>query len=221
MPTNGIDPREVAIAVGSAPELRGLLRMPIAAAGVVVWLRPPNASEGQAREDALVDCLSNAGLASLLLSGVDDGASPDGGTTDAAHPRRRVDSMAARLVAVTEWLLQDPDTQPLNIGYIASNAAAAAALIAAARAPDYIDAVVAFDGQIDLAGEDLDKVRAPTLLFTNADRARDELRAPFDRLRTEKHLEVLPRSATDAGCNEMTCRWFTRHLLSRSHSIPP
>jgi dienelactone hydrolase len=73
--------------------------------------------------------------------------------------------LAERLVAVTDWLAQRPDTARLRLGYFGASTGAAAALVAAAERPDVVGAIVSRGGRPDLAGPALAQVRAPTLLI--------------------------------------------------------
>ncbi|MGE5185869.1 MAG: hypothetical protein ACM31C_27620 [Acidobacteriota bacterium] len=78
-------------------------------------------------------------------------------------PDSDVDAIADGIVAATDEIaLASPD---LPIGYFASGRGAAAALIAAARRPDAIAAVVSRCGRPDLSGASLAAVRAPTLMI--------------------------------------------------------
>jgi putative phosphoribosyl transferase len=51
------------------------------------------------------------------------------------------------------------------VGLFGSSTGAAAALIVAARIPNQVAAVVSRGGRVDLAGDYLDKVEAPTLMI--------------------------------------------------------
>jgi len=51
------------------------------------------------------------------------------------------------------------------VGLFGSSTGAAAALIVAARIPDRVSAIVSRGGRVDLAGDYLDKVEAPTLMI--------------------------------------------------------
>jgi dienelactone hydrolase len=102
--------------------------------------------------------------------------------------------LAARLVAATDWLAQQPETRELGQGYFGASTGAAAALIAAAERADIVRAVVSRGGRPDLAGDALARVRAPTLLIVGG---KDEVviqlnKAALQRLRTEKRLEIVP-----------------------------
>jgi putative phosphoribosyl transferase len=86
--------------------------------------------------------------------------------------RFNITLLANRLTAITDWLLllKTPETQGnLTIGYFGASTGAAAALVAAAKQPDLIKAVVSRAGRADLAGSSyLKHVQAPTLLIVGS-----------------------------------------------------
>jgi putative phosphoribosyl transferase len=55
--------------------------------------------------------------------------------------------LADRLAAATAWLLAEPEAAGLPIGYFGASTGAAAALVAAARTPESIAAVVSRGGK--------------------------------------------------------------------------
>jgi alpha-beta hydrolase superfamily lysophospholipase len=88
-----------------------------------------------------------------------------------------------------------------------------------------VGAVVSRGGRPDLAGDALDRVRAPTLLIVGG---RDPVvldlnRQAYERLRTEKKLEVVPGAThlfeepgTLERVAELAIDWFTQHLGNAS-----
>jgi pimeloyl-ACP methyl ester carboxylesterase len=73
--------------------------------------------------------------------------------------------LAERLVNATDWIKNRAETMNLKIGYFGASTGAAAALIAAARRPNLIQALVSRGGRPDLAGTELERVTVPTLLI--------------------------------------------------------
>ena len=115
------------------------------------------------------------------------------------------------------------DLKDLPVGLFGSSTGAAAALVAAAHAPDRVRAVVSRGGRPDLAGPALDRVECPTLLIVGgADYQVLELnREALDRLSCEKRLDVVPGAThlfEDPGTleqvAELAASWFTGHLGS-------
>lgn len=215
--------REVLIEVSPGCQLRGQLSLPPIALGVTVMLC--DGGPRAAAERFIAESLETDGCATLCVRLTPELTGP---TSNAPPLRGDLEVLAARLVAVTEWLSQSPDMQPMNIGYFASGAASAAAFLAAARAPDYIDAIVAIAGRPDLAGDELDQVRAATLLVTIDNGANLELnRRALARLRAEKRLALVSTTVSLFDdpvalerVAELSSKWFVNHLMQGSHSIP-
>jgi pimeloyl-ACP methyl ester carboxylesterase len=147
-----------------------------------------------------------------------------------AELRFDVGLLGERVVAAIDWLALDasvgdlpPSVGRLPVGCFGASTGAAAALIAAARRPDRVAAVVSRGGRPDLAGEVLAHVTAPTLLIVGA-RDTEVLRLnrlAQQRLGGESRLEIVP----DAGhlfeepgaldrVAELARDWFVAHLVS-------
>jgi putative phosphoribosyl transferase len=129
--------------------------------------------------------------------------------------------LAERVAAATRWLLDDPRTLGLRVGYFGASTGAAAALVAAARLPEDVGAVVSRGGRPDLAGEYLERVRAPVLLIVGGrDHTVLELnQEAMRRLPSQTRLEVVPGAThlfEEPGALEEVARlaadWFVRHL---------
>ncbi|ABG03456.1 dienelactone hydrolase [Rubrobacter xylanophilus DSM 9941] len=129
--------------------------------------------------------------------------------------------LAGRVEAATRWLLDNPRTRGLRVGYFGASTGAAAALVAAARLPEAVGAVVSRGGRPDLAGEHLGRVRAPVLLIVGGrDHTVLELnREAMRRLPPQTRLEVVPGAThlfEEPGALEevarLAARWFARHL---------
>jgi dienelactone hydrolase len=129
--------------------------------------------------------------------------------------------LAERLAGATDWLTENPDTRDLRIGYFGASTGAGAALVAAARRPGEVGAVVSRGGRPDLAGDALPLVEAPTLLIVGGD---DEPvigmnEEALAQMRAEKSLEIIPGAGhlfEEPGALEEVARlaagWFERHL---------
>jgi putative phosphoribosyl transferase len=200
-------------------ELAGDLGIPPGATGIVVFAHGSGSSRLSTRNRAVARGLRNAGLATLLF----DLLTEDEERVDAVTRELRFDIplLAERLVQVTDWLLQEPRTAALRIGYFGASTGAAAALVAAARRPDSVHAVVSRGGRPDLAADALEHVRAPTLLIVGG------LDVPviamneeaLARMAVEKTLEIVPGAThlfPEPGAlervAELTADWFTRTL---------
>lgn len=116
---------------------------------------------------------------------------------------------------------EQPIGRTHDFGYFGASTGAAAALIAAARRPDVIRAVVSRGGRPDLVGRELAAVRAPTLLIVGgADAHVLELnRDAAAQLGGPCGLEIVPRAGhlfEEPGALDRVAQlagdWFTSYL---------
>lgn len=197
-------------------ELSGTLCVPGNARGLIVFAHGSGSSRCSPRNTAVAKALNERHLATLLFHLL---------TPQEEQDRSNVFDMgllAERLVAAIDWLGGETRAiASLPVGLFGASTGAAAALIAAARLPDRIAAVVSRGGRPDLAGEALPLVRAPTLLIVGgADLGVIELnRAALARLRGPKDLQIISGAthlfpepgAMDAVIGH-AARWFERYL---------
>lgn len=129
--------------------------------------------------------------------------------------------LAARLTAVTRYLITLPSTQSLAVGYFGASTGAASAIVAASILSDQVKAVVARGGRPDLAADYLQALRAPTLLIVGGhDREVITLnREALQKIRCEKSLQILEGAThlfEEPGMLEEVARlssnWFTKYL---------
>ncbi len=222
-PAEAGDPeeREVSVAVDELL-LPGTLGVPPGARGVVIFAHGSGSSRLSPRNRFVAQGLRKRGLATLLMDllTAEEEMSPGGGL------RFDVALLAERLVGARRWLADQPGLSDLRVGYFGASTGAAAALLAAAEAPEGCQAVVSRGGRPDLAGElALEAVRAPVLLVVGG---RDEPvealnRRALERLGGEKRLVVVP-GATHlfeepgalATVAELAAGWFERWLSARA-----
>ncbi|HEX6998577.1 MAG TPA: alpha/beta fold hydrolase [Gammaproteobacteria bacterium] len=207
---------EVEIRAGGAV-LHGDLHVPEAAGGIVIFAHGSGSSRFSPRNRSVARRLQERRLGTLLF----DLLTADEERADMATGRYRFDIafLAPRLAAVAQWL---EDRQPgTALGYFGASTGAAAALVAAAEAPQTIRAVVSRGGRPDLAADALERVRAPTLLIVGGEdhhvmRLNERALA---RLRCEKKLVVVPGAThlfEEPGALDEIARhaaeWFTAHF---------
>jgi putative phosphoribosyl transferase len=208
--------REAAINAAPGVVLGGDLTLPSQGRlrGVVLFAHASRSTRRDPRNRVVVTALSRAGLATLLLDVFT-------AHEKVSHPTSAdVELLSQRIVAATHWLRHQPETQALALGYLAASGSSAAALLAAAKLPEHIGAVVAWGGGGELAQASLDEIVAPVLLIVDG-HAEDlergcEMRR---RLRCPTNLAVVP-GATHAfehfgpvqRAARLTADWFTRHL---------
>jgi putative phosphoribosyl transferase len=133
-----------------------------------------------------------------------------------------VELLAERLQSAADWLTQEPQTCGLRLGYFGASTGAGAALVAAARNPAAVGAVVSRGGRPDLAEAYLPAVQAPTLLIVGGnDDVVIELNEQAHRLlRCPKELVIVPGAThlfEEPGTLEEVARlakeWFVRYLV--------
>ncbi len=198
--------------------LAGTLNVPKSALGLVVFAHGSGSSRLSPRNTAVAKALNARGFATLLFDLLTSGEEADRANVfDIAL-------LAERLVDVVQWLGgQAPSVANLPLGLFGASTGAAAALVAAARVPERIAAVVSRGGRPDLAGDALPLVRAPTLLVVGGDdfgviELNEEALA---RLRAPKALEIVPGAThlfPEPGAMEAViahaAQWFGRYLGS-------
>lgn len=214
-----MEEREVLVPAGPVT-LEGNLGVPEGARGAVLFAHGSGSGRHSPRNRYVAEELQRAGLATLLI----DLLTPEEEEEDLRTGELRFDIglLAERLVGATGWLEQNPDTRQLWIGHFGASTGAAAALVAAARLPKSVAAIVSRGGRPDLAGRDsLSRVQAPTLLIIGG---RDEPvigmnRQAMEHLRSEKRMEIVPGAThlfEEPGALEAVARlaagWFLRHL---------
>jgi putative phosphoribosyl transferase len=160
--------------------------------GVVVFAHGSGSGRTSPRNVAVALSLQRAGYSTLLLDLLtDDEAVLDDRT---ARLRFDVPLLARRVVAAVDMLRRSSDTSGAPVALFGASTGAAAALVAAARRPLAVAAVVSRGGRPDLAGEALRLVRAPTLLIVGG--ADPDVRALNERalaqLTTVAELAVVP-----------------------------
>ncbi|MFM8303241.1 MAG: phosphoribosyltransferase family protein, partial [Actinomycetota bacterium] len=143
---------EVRIPVGGV-DLMGELSIPTPVRGLVVFAHGSGSSRHSPRNRYVAQVLQDEGLATLLF--------------DLLPPAEELDRdnvfdvtlLGRRLVAVTEWLVVQPATRRLPIGYFGASTGAAAALWAAAEPGAAVRAVVSRGGRPTLDGTKIAHVR--------------------------------------------------------------
>lgn len=212
---NQMETPELGVLVG-ANKLPGILTVPKDAQGVVLFAHGSGSSRLSPRNRYVAGVLHGSGIATLQFDLLDEQEADD---------RRKVfdiEQLAERLEGAAAWTRERADWRDVPIGYFGASTGAAAALVAAARQPESIGAVVSRGGRPDLAEPYLSRVKAPTLLIVGGkDEPVIEMnREALDLLRCEKRLEIVPGAThlfAEAGALEEVARlaadWFQHHLV--------
>ena len=206
--------RQVEIPSGRR-RLSGILSVPSGAEGVVAFAHGSGSGRFSPRNQFVARVLQEAGLATLLLDLLEE---------EEADDREKVfdiELLAERLQSAADWLSQEPETSALRLGYFGASIGTGAALVAVARDPAAVGAVVSRGGRPDLAHAYLSKVQAPTLLIVggNDDVVIELNEQALRPLRCPKQLVIVPGAAhlfEEPGTLEEVARlakeWFVQYL---------
>ena len=203
--------------------VHGDLSLPPDAPGIVVFAHGSGSGRHSHRNRRVARGLRQRGLGTLLMDLLT--AEEERVDVRTRHLRFDIGLLADRLVATVTWLSHRASTEALPVGYFGASTGAAAALVASARDPRRVGAVVSRGGRPDLAGEHLSYVEAPTLLIVGSlDEVVVELnRDAYERLSGERRLEVVRGAGhlfEEPGALEEVTRlagdWFSEHLATPS-----
>jgi dienelactone hydrolase len=209
---------EVQIRAGSVL-LSGELKVPAHATGIVLFAHGSGSSRHSPRNQYVARVIRDAGVGTLLF----DLLTREEETVDNYTRELRFDInlLAQRLVAATNWLAGENETNKLRPGYFGASTGGGAALVAAAELGVKVGAVVSRGGRPDLAGQALRHVKAPTLLIVGGldgpvIRMNEEA---YEELRGLKELKIIPGAThlfEEPGKLEevasLAAKWFLKHL---------
>jgi putative phosphoribosyl transferase len=205
--------------------LKGTLAIPEKPRGIILFAHGSGSSRHSPRNRYVAKVLQSHGMATLLF----DLLTLEEESVDRFSARLRFDIalLAKRLVSATRWVMCNPETVGLELGYFGASTGAAAALVAASELPGNIAAVVSRGGRPDLADDALESVHAPTLLIVGGD---DDVvtglnREAFAKLGcVEKDLAIIPGAThlfEEHGKLEevasLAAKWFSR-CLAQTHA---
>jgi pimeloyl-ACP methyl ester carboxylesterase len=194
------------------------LAIPREAKGLVAFAHGSGSSRHSSRNRYVAEVLNGYQFATLLA----DLLTQEEERVDmrTRHLRFDIPMLADRLIDIGAWLQGDARTRHLKIGWFGASTGAGAALIAAARSPDNIMAVVSRGGRPDLAEDYLPQVMAPVLLIVgeNDPQVLELNKSALDRLNTESTLEIVPNAThlfEEPGTLEaaalLAAEWFRDH----------
>jgi len=207
--------------VAGALTLAGHIHVPQDAMGIVIFAHGSGSSRHSPRNQEVAKKLNQAGLATLLFDLL----------TPAEEANRSnvfdIELLGGRLLDVTKWLATQSQLKELPVGYFGASTGAAAALWAAGESVSKISAIVSRGGRPDLAGAQLSRVKAPTLLIVGGfDDVVIELnRQAQAELHCENQLVIVPNAThlfeepgTLEEVMELTRDWF---LSNFRHKVKP
>jgi pimeloyl-ACP methyl ester carboxylesterase len=203
--------------------LPGTVHVPKGAYALVAFAHGSGSSRLSPRNTAVASALNTQGIATLLFDLLTPSEEADRANVF------NIPLLADRLVDAVHWLDGEASVAKLPLGLFGASTGAAAALVAAAKLPRRVGAVVSRGGRPDLAGDALDTVRAPTLLIVGGvDFGVIELNEQaLARLRGPKALEIVPGAShlfPEPGALEAVIghapNWFEHHLAPSSARRP-
>ena len=194
------------------------LALPRDAKGLIVFAHGSGSSRHSSRNRYVAKTLNGYRFGTLLA----DLLTQEEEAVDlrTRHLRFDIPMLADRLIDIGGWLQRESRTRDLKIGWFGASTGAGAALIAAARSPDNIMAVVSRGGRPDLAEDYLPQVRAPVLLIVgeNDPQVLDLNKSALARLNAESTLEIIPNAThlfEESGTLEaaalLAAEWFRDH----------
>lgn len=200
----------------------GALGIPQDASGIVLFAHGSGSSRLSPRNALVAQVLRSGKIATLLFDLLTE-------AEDRIYETRfDIDLLTERLLGATGWVKQHPQTRDLAIGYFGASTGAAAALKAAAVLGPEIAAVVSRGGRPDMAGADLPRVQAATLLIVGGD---DDVvielnQQALAKLETTKALEIIPGAShlfEEPGTLEKVARlatnWFNKFMTVKPVTI--
>jgi pimeloyl-ACP methyl ester carboxylesterase len=197
--------------------LDGELVVPLNALGVVLFAHGSGSSRHSPRNQFVARTLREHRLGTLLFDLLTAEEEEEDRFT--GHLRFDINLLAQRLLGATRWYHQKyPGT---FIGYFGSSTGGGAALVAEARSDIPIRAIVSRGGRPDLAGPNLARVKAPTLLIVGGDDTPviEMNREALQTMRCPKDLRLVPGAThlfEQPGALEqvaqMAAEWFELHF---------
>ncbi|ARO88463.1 hydrolase [Nitrosospira lacus] len=195
------------------------LAIPAGAKAIIAFAHGSGSSRHSTRNRYVAETLNRYGFATLLA----DLLTEEEEVIDlrTRHLRFDIPMLAGRLVDIAAWLQSQAQTCHFKIGWFGASTGAGAALIAAARRPENIMAVVSRGGRPDLAGDYLREVMAPVLLIVgeNDPQVLDLNKWALAQLNAQSKLEVVPNAThlfEESGTLEaaalLAAQWFRDHL---------
>jgi putative phosphoribosyl transferase len=115
----------------TSEDLKGHLTFPSGAQSIFLFAHGSGSSRYSSRNQLVGTILNNKGIATLLIDLLKQEEKRIDEETK--HLRYNIELLAERFAAVTNWLVEQPETRDLKIGYFGSSTGAAATLAVAAR----------------------------------------------------------------------------------------
>ena len=213
--------KEVSIPVND-DAIIGDFNHPEEATKLVIFAHGSGSSRFSARNNAVAKFLREGHLGTLLF----DLLTSDEERIDSVTREYRFDipMLSQRLASTISWLSKQPEAADLPVGLFGSSTGAAAALIVAARIPNQVAVVVSRGGRVDLAGDYLDKVEAPTLMIVGGvdyevlrlnTAAREQIRGMSEIAVVDQASHLFEEPGALEQVASLARDWFVKYLAAR------
>jgi putative phosphoribosyl transferase len=158
----------IRIPVNSTEYIEGNLTIAKHVNKLVIFAHGSGSGRHSPRNQYVAKILNNEGISALLLDLLTEKEERIDNVT--AEYRFNIPLLADRLVLVTDYILHKYNQNKNNIkriGYFGASTGAAAALIAAEKRKDEVNAVVSRGGRVDLASQftSMENIRCPILFI--------------------------------------------------------
>ncbi|MBI2330109.1 dienelactone hydrolase family protein [Candidatus Daviesbacteria bacterium] len=193
----------------------GILKIPHNPLGIVLFAHGSGSSRFSPRNNFVAGILRRARVATLLFDLLTE-------EEDLIFENRfNIKLLTQRLIKASEWILSQPQTKNLLIGYFGASTGTASALKAAAGFGSKVRAIVSRGGRPDLAIDEINHVRSPTLLIVgeNDPEVIKLNQEAYLKLNTTKKLEIIPGAThlfeepgTLRKVAEISRDWFKKYL---------
>jgi len=197
--------------------LNGELIEPANAIGLVLFAHGSGSSRHSPRNQFVARTMREHGVGTLLFDLLTEDEENEDRFT--GHLRFDINLLAQRLLGATNWYHKKSPN--MFVGYFGSSTGGGAALVADAQSDIPIHAIVSRGGRPDLAGAELPKVKAPTLLIVGGDDTAviEMNQEALAKMRCQKELRLIPgathlfeESGTLEQVAEMAAVWFELHF---------
>lgn len=198
--------------------LEGELTIPQNAKGLVLFVHGSGSGRLSPRNNYVARVLQESGLATFLFDLLTKAEDLD------YEFRFNIDLLSKRLAYVTKYLREYEETKDFRIGYFGASTGAAAAIKAAVEEQSIISAIVSRGGRVDLAEDELEELKIPTMLIVGEkdDFVLDVNKEALKKIKFTKTLSIIPNANhlfEEPGALEEVAReaakWFTTYLKEK------
>ena len=207
---------EINIPVSNSIKLKADLNIPSEPNSLIIFSHGSGSSRWSPRNKHVASILNDHNMATLLTDLLTE-------EEDKIYENRfNIDLISNRLLSVINYTIHLSDLKNLPVGCFGASTGAASALKAASRLTDTVKAVVSRGGRPDLAGEDLIRVKAPTLLIVGALDSDVIIinEHSYSKLNCEKELQIVNGAShlfEEPGklneVSKLALNWFREHLI--------